>query len=222
VAWKLKAMAFSHLSVYKPLGSHAGINGGNSYYLNGVFPEASKIFQMAGNSFTINENDPAGYVKREYPGADIQIEFSSCMGKTVLSGEYIFGTQPGGKGNSNPDYSEISERDIYIRNFRRGYLNLIQDFVKSGLSAVTKFDFYDPNAKNPKKETGIGGTGKGDIAWNTFGTGILCYINRDIRLTVYNDWLQNETSANLSGYDRGIADNVFTLRVQYSFYKQLN
>ncbi|MCB0850394.1 MAG: hypothetical protein KDC20_11680, partial [Bacteroidetes bacterium] len=61
------------------------------------------------------------------------------------------------------------------------------------------------------------GTTKADVAYKTFGSGLLWQLKNGLRLTGYYDWILNEKSANLTGYEKDISDNVFTLRLQYKF-----
>ena len=55
------------------------------------------------------------------------------------------------------------------------------------------------------------------IAYHTIGVGLLWKINNSLRLTAYYDVVRNEKSINLSGYNKDIKDDVFTLRLQYKF-----
>lgn len=209
-----------HLSVNKNIKEQFNISGGISYYRGKVYQGTSTVYRMDGKSFIAN-NDTSNfkaYTKREYFGIDLQLAVSTKLGMTQLYGEYIFGTQPGEKnGSKSPNATSLPSSNTYIRNFNGYYITFVQDFGKLPLSFIAKYDYYNPNTKVSKNEIGLNGTGKGDIATSTFGTGIMWRINNSLRLTAYYDLNMNEKSSNLSGYDKDIADNVFTMRLQYKF-----
>ena len=95
---------------------------------------------------------------------------------------------------------------------------LVQDFGTLPLSGVLKYDWYDPNTKISKNEIGQNGTGKGDIAYNTLGFGLLWRASNNIRLQAYYELVSNEISDNtIDSYKENIKDNVLTLRLQYKF-----
>jgi hypothetical protein len=142
----------------------------------------------------------------------------SSLGSTQLRGEYLFGDQPGGSSSSkSPNASTLPTADTYLRNFRGGYVMLVQDLGKLPFAAVLKYDWYDPNTKISKNEIGLNNTNKGDIAQNTFGFGMLWNINASLRLQAYYEINKNEKTENLTAYNDDRKDNVFTLRMQYKF-----
>lgn len=94
---------------------------------------------------------------------------------------------------------------------------LIQDLGNLPLSAVIKYDWYDPNAKIAANDIGLNQTGKADIAYSTLGLGFVWQVVNSVRVQAYYDIVNNEKSENLSGYEKDIKDNVFTLRLQYKF-----
>jgi len=144
--------------------------------------------------------------------------FKTNWGASQIYGEYIFGSQPGGiNSTESPDYTSLPDEDTYIRNFTGGYITFVQELGGSNVSFIAKYDCYDPNIKVEKNELGSGGTTKADVAYKTFGSGLLWQLKNGLRLTGYYDWILNEKSANLTGYEKDISDNVFTLRLQYKF-----
>lgn len=158
------------------------------------------------------------YAKREYFGIDAQFGVMSRLGLTSLSGEFITGTQPGDKrGSKSPNGSTIGSTDVYLRTFSGAYVSLVQDLGKFPFSVVVKYDWYDPNTKISKDEIGLNRTGKGEIAYQTTGFGLLWKINNNLRATAYYELVNNETSKNLTGFKTNIKDDAFTLRLQYKF-----
>ncbi len=209
-----------HLSASKEIGSNAKFGVGVSYYNGSIYQGTENVYTMQGNAFVL-DNDAANkgkFAKREYFGFDGRFNIIGVLGMSQLNGEYLFGTQPGGKLDSkSPNASTISSADTYIRNFSGGYIMLVQDFGTLPLSAVVKHDWYDPNSKISKNEIGNNGTEKGDIAYNTIGFGLLWRATSNIRLQAYYEMVNNEKSENLAGFKDNLKDNIFTLRLQYKF-----
>ncbi len=209
-----------HLSAKKEFSSNSCFNAGVSYYNGGVYQGTNNVYKMKEKAFVL-DSDPnhlGAFAPRIYYGADIQWNLESNWGTTHLYGEWLIGVQPGDQYSSDsPNYSSLPESDTYIRNFMGGYITLFQDIVKTPLSIIAKYDFYDPNIQVANSEIGLNGTGSADIAYQTIGSGLMWRINKSLRLTGYYEWNTNETSDNLSGFENDLADNVFTLRLQYKF-----
>ncbi|KXK41897.1 MAG: phosphate-selective porin O and P [Bacteroidetes bacterium OLB11] len=209
-----------HLSANKNINEKYNISGGISYYKGSTYQGSSSVYKMNGNKFegSTDTSHFGAFANREYIGVDAQFATITSIGTTQLYGEFLTGVQPGDKSSSkSPNYSTLPTNDTYIRNFTGGYITLAQDLGKVPLVLVLKYDNYDPNSKVSKNDIGLNGTGKGDIAYQTIGTGLIWKINNTMRLTGYYDWIKNETSTLLKGYDKDIADNAFTLRFQYKF-----
>jgi len=209
-----------HLSANKNFGNSLNFGVGVSYYNGGVYQGTENIYTMQDKAFVLN-NDTTNknkFAKREYLGFDGQLSLISLAGKTQLIGEFLLGTQPGNNsGSKSPNASTLPTTDTYIRNFSGGYIMLVQDLGSLPLSAVLKYDWYDPNTKVSKNEIGQYGTGKGDIAYNTLGLGLLWKANNSLRLQAYYEFVNNEISENIVEYKEKLKDNVFTLRLQYKF-----
>ncbi len=209
-----------HLSGNFNAGSNGKIGMGVSYYNGGVFQGTENVYTMDGTAFVLDNNpdNKGNYAKREYIGFDAQFSLMSLLGMTQLRGEYLFGTQPGGKLHSkSPNTSVLVIADTYIRNFSGGYVIFVQDIGSLPLSAVLKYDWYDPNTKVKKSEIGLNGTDYVDLSQNTFGFGMLWRVNNNIRLQAYYEINKNETTENLPDFTDDLRNNVFTLRLQYKF-----
>lgn len=209
-----------HLSANKNINDNAKFGFGVSYYNGGVYQGTENIYTMQDKTFVLNSDasNKGKFAKREYAGFDGQLNIISPMGMTQLRGEYLWGLQPGSKSNSkSPNASTLPNIDTYIRNFSGGYAMLVQDFGTLPFSAVIKYDWYDPNTKISTNEIGQNGTGKGDIAYNTLGLGILWRASNNVRLQAYYELPTNEKSENLAEYMGNLKDDTFTLRLQYKF-----
>ena len=218
--FKNKKDFIGHLSVNKSIKEEIKISGGFSYYRGTVYHGTKNVYTFTNKTFVLNSDSTniGKFSKREYFGMDVQFASLSKIGLTSIFGEFIGGTQPGDKnGSKSPNSSTLGTTDTYVRKFKGAYVCLVQDFGKLPISAVVKYDWYDPNSKISKNEIGNNGTGKGDIAYHTIGVGLLWKINNSLRLTAYYDVVRNEKSINLSGYNKDIKDDVFTLRLQYKF-----
>ncbi|MDR1345717.1 MAG: hypothetical protein LBK03_03325 [Bacteroidales bacterium] len=208
----------AHLSASKTFDSNIKLGGGVSYYFGSVYQGTEKVYAMQGEDFKLSQaNENRGkFAKREYIGLDLQF---SVAGISHLRAEYLFGQQPGSFADGkSPNASVLPAHDTYVRKFSGAYIILIQDFVLLPLSVVLKYDWYDPNRKMAGSSIGLRPhSGAGDIACYTFGFGLLWRVMPNVRLQAYYEFIENETSANLAGYNRDKKDNVFTLRVQCKF-----
>jgi phosphate-selective porin len=210
-----------HLSAAKTIGSDIAFGGGVSYYNGGVYQGTENVYTMNGKEFTLNADasNKGKYAKREYVGFDGQFSLiTASTGTTQLRAEYLFGQQPGVAGNSkSPNAATLPAADTYIRNFTGGYVIFIQDIGTTPLSAVLKYDWYDPNTKVSGNEIGENKTSKADLSYNTFGFGALWKINNSLRLQAFYEIVSNETTDNITSMNNDLKDNLFTLRLQYKF-----
>lgn len=209
-----------HLSLGRSIGDNFSFGIGASYYNGKVFQGSTKVFEMEGGGWREDdrESNKGGYARREYGGFDAQLSFRSAAGLTQLRGEYLFGRQPGTESSSkSPNSDKRPDGPTYIRRFNGYYAMLVQSLGKLPVSAVVKYDRYDPNTKVSGDGVGQNGTGKADIAMGTLGFGAFWDIDKSLRLTAYYDMVRNEKSDNLEGFANDRKDNVFTLRLQYKF-----
>lgn len=211
-----------HLSAQKSINSSIQAGLGFSYYDGSVYQGTNNVYTMQGGSFVADSRpeNKGQFAKRRYFGIDGQFAIITRMGTTQLRGEYLWGKQPGElSGSKSPNASTPGSTDTYLRDFRGGYIMGIQDLGESPLSAVLKYEWYDPNTKLSGDLIGKSGTntGKGDIAYRTFGFGLLWRATANIRLQAYYEVNKNETSSQLSGFESDRKDDVFTLRLQYKF-----
>jgi Phosphate-selective porin len=207
-----------HLSASRNIGSEAKWGLGVSYYNGGVFQGNENVYKIEGKAFVLDKNsDNKGkFAKREYIGFDGQFSVMSVLGLTKIRAEYLFGIQPATSSNSkSPNSSTAIIADTYIRNFSGGYVIFVQDLGQFPLSAVLKYDWYDPNVDVAKNDVGLNGTGSADMMQNTLGLGMLWRVNNNIRLQAYYDFNSNEKADNLAVSN--IKSDVFTLRLQYKF-----
>jgi phosphate-selective porin len=210
-----------HLSVNKEFKNNIKLGGGFSYYYGSVYQGTEKVYVIREKKFVLSEEDAnkGKFAKREYMGFDLQFSVMSAAGMSQLRAEYLFGQQPGSPADSkSPNASILPSFDTYIRPFSGAYLIFTQDFGHVPLSAVLKYDWFDPNRKIA--DSNIGEqlySGAGDIAYHTFGFGLLWHATPSIRVQAYYDLIFNERSPNLADYNKDKKDNVFTLRLQYKF-----
>lgn len=209
-----------HLSVSKTFGNSLKLSGGTSYYHGSVYQGTENVYRTVGKKFVRNQNTEniGKFAKREYIGFDIQLEAINIVGASQIRAEYLFGQQPGTKTNSkSPNASTLPTHDTYIRNFSGWYAIFIQDVGTLPISAVIKYDMYNPNTKISGNDIGLHESSSGDIAYNTLGFGLLWTIHKNVRLQAFYEFVANEKSENLNGYSENRKDNVFTLRLQYKY-----
>lgn len=206
----------SHVS-YKQSFDNVQFGLGGSLYYGSLYQGNDTVFEMKDKEFEIIKTDGLGkYSERMYYGGDAQLLISTGLGMTNLRAEVVAGKQPGIKGSSaSPSVSTFTTDKTYRRDFLSFVVYFIQDFGPHSL--VLKYDQYDPNTHVAGDEIGEGGTTKTDIKKQNFGFGYIYRVNANFRVMGYFDWAMNETSKNLSGYDKDLLDNIITLRLQYKF-----
>lgn len=165
------------------------------------------------------------YAKREYKGANLQLEHHGILGRISLKTEYITGQQAGiapsasvRAPQASRSFSAQPATDIYNRDFNGFYLWLVKDIPATPLELMAAYDFYDPNTFVQGSDIGIAGTNTtaADIRYKTFGAGLTCYMGTQVKFILYYDHPVNERTS-LSGYTGDLDDNVFTARIQYRF-----
>jgi phosphate-selective porin len=209
-----------HLSVDKKW-QDIQLAGGVSYYNGGVYQGSTKVYTMQGSGFveSDSEGNQGRFARREYFGLDFQFSAFTRAGMTQLRAEYLWGRQPGTAGSSkSPNAATLPTTDTYIRPFSGWYAILVQDFGTLPFSAVLKYDSYDPNSAVKGNQAGATqNTSKTDLAYNTFGAGVLWRVSGAVRLQAFYEIVRNETSQNIAGFTSDRRDNLFTLRLQYKF-----
>ncbi len=211
---------------------------GASYYNGGFRIDTVNVYNFSADALGVkgfelitNKNDikPIGigtrdYTKRQYMGFDGQLNIDWKPGITVLRAEYINGDQPGsGSTTASPNSNTPIVADIYNRKFDGAYFYFLQTIMQSPWQVIVKYDWYDPNTKVKGDEIGktvAGGlksTNSTDLKYTTLGLGLAYRWDANVKLTAYYDMVTNETSNNLSGYTKDLADNSFTLRMQVKF-----
>lgn len=105
-----------------------------------------------------------------------------------------------------------------MRSFISGHVYFIQDIYKTPLTLVLKYGYLDPNTQMSGDEI----TDKTDLFNKNFGFGLLWRATPNIRVQAFYEIVSNEFTHSIAingnaDYSKNIADNVFTLRVQYKF-----
>jgi hypothetical protein len=213
---------------------------GVSYYYGYVLQSTDNYYDLQDVSGTKAFVKNSNYIKNEYKphriykGIDGQLTFESPLGFTTLRGEYITGQQVG-SSSSTTSWTTAVLGDTYVRKFSGAYAYFLQTINGTPLTALVKYDFYDPNTDVSGDQIGAtlpaplpagtvaAKTGVGDIKYTTIGLGLVYAIDSNIKLTLYYDMVKNENTTNLPGatklndYRKDLADNVLTIRLQYKF-----
>lgn len=208
------------LSISPQLSRDIAFNLGASLYWGSVYQGSSKVYRMQGKSFVLSDqaSNQGAFASRNYFGLDGQIKVKTILGETELRSEYLKGQQPGSKGSSrSPNSSQLSKEDTYIRPFSGGYALVTHSIKDIPLSAVVKYDWYDPNTGVSGDDIGQGGTGATDITYRALGFGLIWDINKATRLQAYYEIIQNEVTSSLADWSKDRRDNSLTLRLQYKF-----
>lgn len=188
---------------------------GLSYY-NGTTNNIDSVFYKVTNHTWIAQNANKNHHNtREYFGIDAQFSFQNALGNTCLKGEYISGKQPSQISDlSSPNNNAYTSSFNHLREFRGGYIYLIHDIISTPLSLVLKYAFIDNNTLLKGNQVTLAA----DLAMQDYGFGILWKIKPYLRLTAFYDINTNEKTTSITDkYTKNLKDNIFTLRLQYSF-----
>jgi len=223
-------ISFSKSAAHEKIKWGAGI----SYYNGGVYQGDKFVYKMntladGSKGFTVDSSssNKGKEAHRDYYGADAQFSVDWLFGITTLRAEYVMGVQPSGAGTSSSfSTGTAPTTDTYIRKFTGFDAYFIQNIWHSKNDILVKYDGYDPNteisATNIKSTYTSEGVNKNtklsstDIKYNTLGFGYIYHWNQNVKITAYYALVQNEKTA-LTGFDKDLKDNVFTLRIQYKF-----
>lgn len=208
------------LSAARKCGNWMEWGVGTSLYYGAVYQGSSKVYSMNNGAWSLDDRDGnlGAYAQRVYMGVDMQFSLYTDWGRTHLRGEWLTGKQPGGlESSKSPNSSSLPDFDTYIRPFQGGYALLVQDLGRLPLSALVKYDWYDPNTQVAGDAVGLNSTNKADIAYQTLGGGLLYKITPSLKLTAYYEFVNNEVSSSLRGYSKDRKDNRFSLVLQYLF-----
>ncbi|MDH6344017.1 hypothetical protein M2480_002879 [Parabacteroides sp. PFB2-12] len=210
----------AHLSAYQYITMNLSVGLGVSLYEGSVYQGTEHVYTMEEDAFILS-TDPSNkgkYARREYFGLDAQLALLTTLGTSSLRAEYLWGKQPGTEVSSkSPNASSLPQTDTYIRPFSGWYLMFVQKIGLSPFSFVLKYDAYDPNTRISGDAIGQHYTGVADLKQTTWGLGGIWDITSALRLQAYHEFNRNETSSQLTGWREQVADDVFTLRLQYKF-----
>ncbi|OQP61421.1 porin [Niastella vici] len=206
-----------------PLTKTLFLSGGLSYFNGGLFQNTKYTYEIAkdanGKTFVVDSADDnfGRKAPRKYYGADLQLKWKHSYGATELRAEYWRGTQTGSAGTTETPASLLQE-PYYVRKFDGAFIYLLQNIVNSQHQLGIKYDWYDPNTEVKGEEIGKGGNNINatNIKYTTLSVGYNYYINENVRLMLWYDFIKNEKTS-LTGYTGDLKDNVFTTRLQFRF-----
>lgn len=210
---------------FKPMAfSKSFMVSGGLSLLHGGWRQATKYrYTMGTENGTLlfvadsSESNIGAKAPRHYYGADVQLVKQHLHGKTELRAEYWRGMQPGtAVTTTNPGVLPVVP--TFIRNFDGAFFYFLQNIVNQKWELMIKYDWYDPNTKVKNNDIGKPATNlsAADIKFSTLGFGLTHYMNTNLKVLVYYDWIKNEATA-LTGYTGDLKDNIFTCRVQVRF-----
>ncbi|WP_205410024.1 porin [Flavihumibacter solisilvae] len=208
---------------FKPVAINNSLRmSGGLSYLNGGFIQNTKyVYEMGkpngapGFIVDSSESNLGEKAPRIYYGADAQWELRHHNSVTTLRAEYWWGTQTG-TDETTETPGVIENQPYYVRKFNGAFFYLLHAFGKNQVGV--KFDWYDPNTKVKGDDISKShdNMNPADIRYNTLGVGYLNYINENLKLVLWYDFVMNEKTQ-LEGYTEDIKDNVLTFRLQFRF-----
>jgi Phosphate-selective porin O and P len=202
--------------VLKPasLGRKITLTGGVSLLRGGLAQLSPVVYRMNAENFVRDSSvSNVGRIsKRNYYGIDMQLKIPNQVGNTELRLEYITGTRT---TSETPGILASAGTAFYERPFDGAYAYLLHTFKGNKHQLGIKYDFYDPNKQ-------VNGTfidsrfTAADVRFDTWSVGYNSFINENLRLQLWYEFVKNETTQLLS-FNKDIADNVLTCRLQYRF-----
>lgn len=194
------------------------VDGGISAYIGKTKRDAASKIYTVSSPLKAEVDSVSTYADRYYFGFDAQIYYDiPVFGGFSLRGEFITGKQPGTSSSSS--YHALGGGDTYLRNFMGFYIWYVQNIGLQN-QFVLKYDVYDPNTDITADEVGSVAASKttaADLKYSTLGLGWIYHLDENVKFVFYYDLVTNETTPNLATYKEDLKDNVFTLRMQYSF-----
>jgi len=202
---------------------HIGFGG--SFYKGLVRNDTDGYFSYSNGGYVRHAGSQYEnwHARRDYYGANLQLQYDNSFGATSLKAEYMEGTQPGIAASSSvagpaasTSFSTQPATDLYLRSFLGYYLWLTQKIANTRFTAIAAYDVYDPDKRISESAIGAenSNTSAGDIKFNTLGYGFTYAVNPRLKLTVYNEHVVNDATQ-LPGYLNDLKDDVFTTRIQY-------
>jgi hypothetical protein len=199
---------------------------GLSLYYGSLINDTKYVYTMSGSAYTVDSSEVNinHYEKRIYQGINLQLNFFTPAGFSIIRAEYIQGQQPGHDKSSASPTAILLSSPTYVRPFNGAYFYFVQNIFRSRHQLVFKYDWYDPNIKVKGKDIGLPGTntGTGDIRFDTYGAGYIFRATDNVRLMAYYDFVRNEKTSvegedSTEDYRKDLKDDVLTLRLQYRF-----
>jgi hypothetical protein len=205
-------------------GSNFYLSGGLNGFYGGLASNTNAkyelhndagVYKFVGDS-AVNQHGVKS--PRQYAGIDVQLKYKyQWGGATELRAEYWQGTNSGIANSSEPP-ANLPTEPLYVRQFNGAIFYFIQSIVNKKHQIVLKYDWFDPNTAVSGKQIGATGSNlrAADIKYSTIGVGYNFYMSEHIRWVFYYDHITNE-STQLGGFQKDIADDVFTCRLQFRF-----
>lgn len=206
----------------------------NFYISGGVSILQGSIAQFADVNYIIGEKaglvnfvadsttKPGSRLPRHYRGANVQLRYVHGWGATELRGEYWQGTQTATHFTTEtPGTVPLTPLNkyepFYERPFSGGFITFLQNIVNRKNQIGVKYDWYDPNTKVAGLQIGDNNSfNQADILYGTLGFGYIYYMSDNFKTTIWYEIVKNEKTS-VPGYENDISDNVFTLRLQFTF-----
>lgn len=206
----------------------AKLGVGVSIYQGGFRCDTTVSYSMVDDKFVATQFQDGiqQIMNRTIYGADAQFSILTKLGLTTLRAEYTAGDAPSQKINSSnvqitlltPFSAATAKPAYYKRKFDGAYFYFIQNIGMTKHQVVFKYDWFDPNTKISGDEIkSANGLTAADIKFTTIGVGYNYLFNEHWKGSIYYDFVENETSQNISGYQEDLKDNVLTIRIQFRF-----
>lgn len=199
--------------------------GGGISYLNGGLEKLSdyhyQTSSVGGKMVFVRDSVSiarGGKLPREYLGVNAQLKLRHAWGFSELRGEYWQGTQTGGAFASETPVEPAIYGPLFVRKFNGAFIFFLQNIVNVKNQFGVKLDFYDPNTQVSGAQVGQPGTGlsEGDIRFQTLGAGYIRYVNENLKVVLWYEWVKNEPTS-LPGFEQDKPDNILTIRLQFRF-----
>lgn len=198
------------------------ISGAIGVLYGGIRQSTALSYKMKNRGWQeSNKGDDIGQkLPRQYYQADIQIKIPNKKGNTEFRAEYLTGWQTAtSKSNETPSTLPVlangAYEPLFTRPFNAAIFYYLQHLGSPKHQIIVKYDWYDPNTQVSKLQIDKNYS-LADIKFNTLGIGYTYYMNANLKIVTYYEWVKNEKTA-ISNYNRDLKDNIFTTRLQFKF-----
>ncbi|MBR1769774.1 MAG: hypothetical protein IJ748_04870 [Bacteroidales bacterium] len=207
-----KNMNFMTHLTYTHNGSLCSFVLGTSFYEGKTNNAGTRVYEVENGDWQSKDVSANKKNARRYINFEARLSYESFLGLSSLRSECTFGLQPSRQNSfASQDDNSYNPSDpfSYQRNFLGFYVCYVQKILRTPLSFIAKYTYFDKNTKLSSSEI----KNIEDAKLQGLGIGLICDFNAHVKTMLYYDMFSNETNQMV----KQMNDNVLRLRLQYKF-----